>query len=130
MAGGPRLLLGPHAAQHRGGVTGEVGQDDIGAGSPQAHERLHHHLLLVHHAQGPAGFDHRVLARDLHEQRCISTHRLEHSHTGQEKNEIHGRDIDRASKQGHAKASYDLLVLLVVVAAERTLLMFAGETDA
>jgi hypothetical protein len=51
-------------------------------------------------------------------------------HRTGKKNEIHGRDIDRASKQGQAKASYDLLVLLVVVAAERTLLTFAGETDA
>lgn len=64
--GGLLLLLGPHAAQDRGGVTREVGQDDVGAGSPQAHERLHHHLVLVDHAQGPAGFDHRVLAGDLH----------------------------------------------------------------
>lgn len=49
-------------------MTREVGQDDVGAGSPEAHERLHHHLLLVDHAQRPGGFDHRVLAGDLHEQ--------------------------------------------------------------
>lgn len=68
MQGWRASLLGPHAAKDRGGVTREVGQDDVGAGSPQAHERLHHHLLLVHHAQRPGGFDHRVLAGDLHEQ--------------------------------------------------------------
>ena len=58
-------LLESHAAQDARGLTGEVGQDDVSAGAPQAHERLHHHLLLVDHAQRPAGFDHRVLARNL-----------------------------------------------------------------
>jgi len=58
-------LLRSHAAQDARGLTGEVGQDDVSAGTPQAHERLHHHLLLVYHAQRPAGFDHRVLARNL-----------------------------------------------------------------
>ena len=61
-------LLESHAAQDARGLTGEVGQDDVSASAPQAHERLHHHLLLVDHAQRPAGFDHRVLAGDLHEQ--------------------------------------------------------------
>jgi len=58
-------LLGSHAAQDARGLTGEVGQDDVSASAPQAHERLHHHLLLVDHAQRPAGFDHRVLPRNL-----------------------------------------------------------------
>jgi len=61
-------LLESHAAQDARGLTGEVGQDDVSASAPQAHERLqslHHHLLLVDHAQRPAGFDHRVLPRNL-----------------------------------------------------------------
>lgn len=62
-------LLGSHAAQNAGGLTGEVRQDDVSAGPPQAHERLHHHLLLVDHAQGTAGFDHRVLAGYLNKGR-------------------------------------------------------------
>jgi hypothetical protein len=70
-------LLGSHAAQDARGLTGEVGQDDVSAGTPQAHERLHHHLLLVDHAQRPAGFDHRVLARNLNKGRGIS--RLRHT---------------------------------------------------
>jgi hypothetical protein len=57
--------LGPHPAQDRGGLTGEVGQDNVCPGSPEAHERFHHHLLLVNHAQGASSFDHRVLARNL-----------------------------------------------------------------
>lgn len=62
-------LLGSHAAQDACGLTGEVRQDDVSAGPPQAHERLHHHLLLVDHAQGTTGFDHRVLAGYLNKGR-------------------------------------------------------------
>jgi hypothetical protein len=59
------ISLRPHPAQDRGSLTGEVGQDDVCPGSPEAHERFHHHLLLVNHAQGTSSFDHGVLTRNL-----------------------------------------------------------------
>src|SRR5919106_465941 len=54
--------VGPALEQTRG-VFGEVGDDDVGPGPPDARERLHDCALLVEPAELASRADHRVLPR-------------------------------------------------------------------
>jgi hypothetical protein len=52
-------------AQKLGGVLGEVGDDEVGAGAADAEERLEHGALGLEPAALEGGVEHGVLAGDL-----------------------------------------------------------------
>src|SRR6267142_4294206 len=53
------------AAQHFGGVFGEVSEDNVGPGALYGNQRLHYYPVTVHPVLLRGGLDHGVLARDL-----------------------------------------------------------------
>src|SRR5688500_14012063 len=58
------LLAESAALENLRGLPREVRDDDVGAGTADRGERLHHGALLVEPAEPPGGPDHRVLAGD------------------------------------------------------------------